>query len=65
MKTYELKCVLMRWFDEATVCPVHMLDLTKPGIYIANTDYGAGHHWVALYVTEDTVEFFLFKWKTP
>ena len=59
MNTFDLLKILRLWgFRNAIVCPVDKLDLTTPGIYIVNTDCGAGRHWVVLYVTTDTVEFF-------
>ena len=59
MRTHELLKVMMLWeLKDVHVCPVNMLDLTQSGIYIVNTDCGPGKHWVAMYVTHDTVEFF-------
>ena len=60
MKTYELEHVLREWFPDrhVIVCPVDKLNLSQPGVYIVNTDCHKGRHWVAFYVTEDTLEFF-------
>jgi len=60
LRTSQLKCVLSRRLKEdfVTVCPVNELVLDKNGIYVVNTDCGRGCHWVVIYVTEKTVEFF-------
>jgi hypothetical protein len=57
MKASELQFVLLKWFSNTTVCTIDKLHL-KEGIYIVNTDCGTGRHWVALYVTDKSVEFF-------
>lgn len=44
--------------DFVTVCPVNELVLNKNGIYVVNTDNRVGKHWVVIYVTTETVEFY-------
>ena len=61
MNSTELLAVLRRWFPEEyiRVCGIKHLKTDKPGLYIVNTaTEGPGLHWVAMYVTETTVDFF-------
>ena len=44
--------------DFVTVCPVNELILDRKGIYVVNTDNHVGRHWVVIFVTEKTVEFY-------
>ena len=48
--------ILSEWFpsDFYSVCKIQDFDVDKCGIHIVNT----GNHWIAIYVTKDTVEFF-------
>ncbi len=56
MNGHAMKKILHQWFskDSSFVCGINELTVKTPGIYMVNT----GNHWISLYVTEDTVEFF-------
>ena len=60
MRTSQLEPMLEKTLKDefVTVCPVNELILDQHGIYVVNTDCSKGIHWVVLYVTNETVEFF-------
>ena len=68
MNTVELLKILKLWFPQqyVRVCSIKNLKTDKPGLYILNTaSEGPGLHWVAMYVTETTVEFFYSYGRSP
>ena len=58
LNTTQLQQTLDKRVTGCTVCAIDKLELNNNGIYVVNTDCGFGRHWVVMFVTDNTVEFF-------